>query len=732
MSRLIIVSNRLPVTLNRQAGELHYHPSAGGLATGLDSLSDDLPKVWVGWPGQEVTDPAEQAMVQRKLAGDNLVPVFLSAEEIQLYYEGFSNKTIWPHFHYFTQYTTYREDFWQTYREVNRKFAAALATIIQPDDLIWVHDYQLMLLPRMIRKEFPQAAIGFFLHIPFPSYEIFRILPWRRELLKGILGADLIGFHTFGYMRHFLSAAYRIGGYEHHFGKITVGLRQVSVDVFPMGIDYEKYAHPEVNLFAVDDSFKIQQLSGRGRKLILSIDRLDYTKGIPQRIRAFGHFLARYPQYRGKVSLILIVVPSRASVDQYQELKQQVDTLVGETNSAYGAFDWTPIQYLYRSLSIPELTTLYRVADLAMITPLRDGMNLIAKEFVASKEAVGSGVLILSEMAGAADELHEALLVNPQDVQGMAHAIFQGLEMNVKDQRWRLETMQERLRKFTVRYWANTYLNELKRLMEIRHKRKIRQLEDLAREELLTAYHRGGQRLIMLDYDGTLMAFHPDPQAVQPDTELLELLRTLHAQPGNRLVINSGRDQGTLDAWLGELGIELAAEHGAWMKKNGRWQRHPGLTTGWKKEIRPVLENIVERTPGSFIEEKDFSLAWHYRRIDRDLGEKRVREFRDVLRYLTANLDLQLLEGSKVVEIKNAGVSKGKVTQNWLQDTTWDFILAIGDDHTDEDIFEALPATAFSIKVGQDQSLARFHLRGVAEVRALLRELTVHNGEGKS
>lgn len=722
MPRLVIISNRLPITINREEdGELHYHPSAGGLATGLNSLDQSLERVWIGWPGQEVTVPEEQEEIRRDLAEQGLVPVFLTQNEISLYYEGFSNKTVWPHFHYFTQYTTYNDEYWEAYQEVNRKFADATIPLILPDDLVWVHDYQLMLLPQMIREAFPLVSIGFFLHIPFPSYEVFRVLPWREEILEGVLGADQIGFHTFDYMRHFLSASYRITGYEHNFGKLTVGNRLVNVDVFPMGIDYEKYAHPEIEQTDQDDSNTIIELA-KGRKLIISIDRLDYTKGIPNRLRTFEKFLKKYPEYHRKVSLVMVVVPSRANVDQYQELKEEVDMLVGNINGQYAKFDWTPVKYFYRSLGFHELITLYQEGDIALITPLRDGMNLVAKEYVACKEKSMDGVLILSEMAGASDELKDAIIVNPLDANGIVDALHSALIMPEGMRRKRLQSMQERLKKYNVRHWAATFFKEQKKLMEKQQDQQTHIMSAEEKAELLGAYRSAKKKLLILDYDGTLMGFHNDPQAVQPDEDLLNLLNQLATIDNTQVVVNSGRDRHTLQEWLGHLPIQFAAEHGVWVKKTADWKINSSLNNKWKKEIRPVLENLVERTPGSFIEEKDYSIAWHYRSIDRDLGEKRVREFRDVLLYLTHNLDLQVLEGNKVVEIKNAGVNKGKATELWLNAEDWDFIFAVGDDHTDEDIFNVLPDSAFTIKVGLDRSIANFSLPGVKEVRALLKE----------
>lgn len=724
MSRLVIISNRLPITITqKKGGELDYQPSAGGLATGLNSLSDSINRLWIGWPGIDIRSSEKKEKVRQDLDRHDLAPVFLSKKEIELYYEGFSNKTIWPHFHYFTQYTSYDEKYWEAYKAVNKKFAEVVVPMIREDDLVWVHDYQLMLLPNLIRQEFPELSIGFFLHIPFPSYEIFRILPWRKQILEGILGANLIGFHTFGYMRHFLSAAYRITGHENNFGHMKIENRLVNVDVFPMGIDYEKYAHPELDLLKENGAFKIKKLA-EGTKLIISIDRLDYSKGIPQRIKVFERFLDKYPQYIGKVTLVMVVVPSRANVEEYQDLKHTIDTLVGEVNGKFRTFDWAPIRYFYRSLNFEELTTLYKEAAIAMITPLRDGMNLVAKEYVASKEDSKKGVIILSEMAGSFSEMSEAIIVNPNDQNDIVEALRQAIEMNEKEQRWRLETMQKKLKKYTVQHWANTFMSEQKRLMEEQKKQRVYRLDGQKRKEVLDHYKKAGNKMIILDYDGTLMNFKSDPQAVVPEPEVLDILKKLHDKKGNKVILSSGRDRQTLEKWLGHLDIDMAAEHGVWVKKQGQWQVNPNLGAAWKPEVKEVLEDIVERTPGSFIEEKDYSLAWHYRLIDKELGAKRVREFRDVLRYLTANLDLQVLEGNKVVEIKNAGVNKGKAAMQWMNDNNWDFYLAIGDDHTDEDIFEALPKEAYTVKVGLDRTSARFNLTSVEEVRKFLHELT--------
>ena len=720
--RIIIVSNRLPITIDRKGGELIYYPSAGGLATGLNSLDDKIDKIWVGWAGKPIDDPDEQKVITDQFAKDQMVPIFLSQREVELFYEGFSNKTIWPHFHYFTQYTAYNPTTWEAYKKVNQNFADKIAEIIEEGDMVWIHDYQLMLVPGIIRSRFPDINMGFFLHIPFPSYEIFRTLPWRKEILSGILGADQIGFHTFGYMRHFLSSVYRISGYEHDFGKLFINNRGINVDAFPMGIDYDKYAFAEFPEMS-EEANSIREL-GKKLKLIISIDRLDYSKGIPQRIRAFEKLLRKNPQYLGKVKLVLIVVPSRSNVDQYQNLKIEIDELVGRINGEYGSISWSPIRYYYRSFSFQNLSVLYQTAHIALITPLRDGMNLVAKEFVASKDKSQQGVLVLSEMAGAASEMTEALIINPNDEANMVEALEKALEMPKEEQSYRLSEMQRKLKMYSVKHWANNFINQQLEIKKRQQRNRTKLLNDERMETLIQDYKSSGNRLLLLDYDGTLVGFKNDPNEAYPDEKLLNILRNLKSHPNTTVVIISGRDRYTLGEWLQDLGIELVSEHGVWLWKNGQWKLNEGVVATWKVDVLPLLENLVERTPGSFIEEKDYTLAWHYRRIDNELGANRVREIREQLVYLTANHNLQVLEGNKVVEIRNAGINKGKAASMWVNREHWDFILAIGDDHTDEDTFKAMPPKAYTIKVGLNQSEARFKVNSVDEARSLLESIS--------
>ncbi|MGB2805344.1 MAG: bifunctional alpha,alpha-trehalose-phosphate synthase (UDP-forming)/trehalose-phosphatase [Candidatus Zixiibacteriota bacterium] len=724
MERLLIVSNRLPVSVIKREGNLRFLPSAGGVATGLSSFYKSYSSRWIGWPGMtlENIDDEEKHQIEERLSAQGCHPVFLSKLMVDNYYYGFCNKTIWPLFHHFPLYTSYNKSFWETYKRVNQVFCDAVVELAQPGDVIWVHDFQLMLLPGLIREKLPEASIGFFLHIPFPSFEVFRLLPWRKEILEGLMGADLIGFHTNDYLLHFLDSVHRLLGHEHSFGRINAGNRVAKVDVFPMGIDYRRFASavedPEVR-----DAIRRFEKKLEGQKVILSIDRLDYTKGIPQRIQAFDLFLERNAQYKEKVTLILVVVPSRTGVEQYAQIKNRVDELVGKINGKQGNIGWMPIWYMYRSQPFHSLVALYNVADAALVTPMRDGMNLIAKEFLATKTD-GRGVLILSEMAGASKELGEAIVVNPNNQDEVAWAIKEALTMPEEEQVERNRIMQKRLNRYNVVRWGADFVDALSSVKKIQAQLAVRKLTEETQKKLITSYRQCDNSIIMLDYDGTLVPFAERPQKAKPDQGLLDTLDSLCKDQKNEVVLISGRDKDTLDRWFGGRGLNLIAEHGVWIKDRGTdWQTVEPLRDDWKEQMRPVLEWYEDRTPGSFIEEKDFSLVWHYRKADTELASIRARELKDELLQLTANLNLGILEGSKVIEIKSVGIDKGRAALHWLSRKAWDFILAIGDDWTDEDLFAALPESAYSIKVGVSPSKAKFNLDSVQEVRALIHRL---------
>jgi trehalose 6-phosphate synthase/phosphatase len=642
---------------------------------------------------------------------------------MERYYQGFCNKTIWPLFHYFPRRTVYETSFWNTYRQVNESFCDEVMKIAKPSDRIWVHDYQLMLLPQLLKERLPNSEIGFFLHIPWPSFDLFRLLPWREEILHGLLGADLIGFHTYDYVRHFLSSVTRIIGLERTLSNVSIDNRVVKVDAFPMGIDYEKYSRAIEDPNVVKEANKIRRRVGE-RKIILSIDRLDYSKGIIERLEAFDLFLSRNPQYRGKVTLIIVAVPTRTNVVDYKTLRNRLEQLVGRINGEYGTMGYIPVWYLYRSLPFKELTALYNVSDIALVTPLIDGMNLIAKEFIAAKTDK-PGVLIISEMTGAARELGEALVVNSCNKDAIAKAIKEALEMPQLEQIERNKIMQERLRRYNISRWSKDFLYALTEIKETQKELSARRLSESIIEQLTLDYRKSSKCLFLLDYDGTLVGFKGKPAEAGPDKEILTLLRSLSKNPKNMVVVISGRDKTTLEDWLGNLGAVLVAEHGGWIRRDSKkWQSAQPLEAKWKDTIRPILELYADRTPSSIVEEKNFSLVWHYRRADPELAYLRVQELKSALLNLTENLEIGVFEGKKILEVKSMIVTKGRAAETWIAQKKYDFILAAGDDYTDEEMFGALPEHAYSIKVGFAASKARFNVDSVKEIRLLLKKLT--------
>ncbi|MDD5139291.1 MAG: bifunctional alpha,alpha-trehalose-phosphate synthase (UDP-forming)/trehalose-phosphatase [Verrucomicrobiales bacterium] len=731
--RLVVVSNRLPFTVSFQEGLPQFKPSAGGLTTGLWSYLDrktldgtERPDyLWMGWPGASV--PPEHEAAVRTYAEQQFKssPVFLPEESMEKFYLGFCNKTIWPLFHYFSMLTHYEEENWQEYRNVNRAFGEAVVNALRPDDVLWIHDYHLMLLPRLVREKFPEMSIGFFLHIPFPSWEIFRMLPrpWREEIIEGLLGSSVVGFHTHDYVRYFLTSVLRTSGYEHQLGNLALRDRAVEVDTFPMGVEFDRFAQAAASK---ETGLRVEELRQKcvGQKVIFSVDRLDYTKGLINRLRGYELFLKNNPHWHGKVVFIISVAPSRIGVDSYQAMKLELEQTVGRIVGDFGNVHWTPLVYQFRNLTFEEIVPLYRLCDVALITPLRDGMNLVAKEFIASRPDQ-AGVLILSEMAGAAKEMGEAIIINPFHREDFAKALEQALTMPVEEQIRRNQLLQDRLRRYNVVRWADDFVQALVATQKTEAARRARLLTGKAYSGVIQQYRSATRRALLLDYDGTLVPFSAEPKLARPDPELMELLTALGSDPANQVAIISGRPRRTLEEWVGNLPISLIAEHGVWLRNKGEdWRMLKPMTADWKERVRPILLLYVDRLPGALLEEKEFSLAWHFRRADPEQASMRAKELLDDLAGYTRNIDVQVFEGNKVIEIRNSGVNKGSAGLEWLKQYTPDFILGIGDDWTDEDLFRTLPPSAFSVRVGVASTAARYYLSGPAAVRKMLRELS--------
>ncbi|RKH85692.1 bifunctional alpha,alpha-trehalose-phosphate synthase (UDP-forming)/trehalose-phosphatase [Corallococcus sp. AB045] len=720
MARLLLVSNRLPVTVKTEKDSVSVVRSAGGLATGLSRPHERSGGMWIGWPGDvsRLTD-AQRAQVEKQLADLRCVPLYLSASEVSRFYEGYSNRVLWPLCHYMLDRVPRQDRDWDAYRKANERFADLAAKHYQPGDTIWVHDYQLMLVPGMLRQRLPQARIGYFHHIPFPSSEIFSTLPRRGELLKGLLGADLIGFHAVSYVRHFSGTLLRHLGLDTDIDRVLFQGREVRVGAFPMGIDataFETLAREP----AVLDEVKTLQERARGERLLVGIDRLDYTKGIPRRLLAVQRVLERQPSLRGRLRFIQVAVPSRTQVQAYAEYRETVDEIVGRINGLYGTVHSTPVHYLYRSLNEKQLVSLYRGADVMLVTPVRDGMNLVAKEFCAARPDE-DGVLVLSEFAGAASEMRDALLVNPYDVEGMADAIEQALEMPGPERQARMRSLRAGVKTRDVHWWVASFLDRLQGLASVEEKPP---LPDgmLAVDKLKGP----GRKVLFLDYDGTLVGFASLPELAAPDPELMTLLKELCARPDLSVHIVSGRPRDTLDAWFGELPVGLHAEHGLWsrMRRGQPWQALPGVSFEWKPKVKPVLDAFAARVTGSFVEEKTASLAWHYRKVDAEFGALQARELRLLLFEKFSQEPMHILPGDRVVEVRPRGVNKGRVVPEVLKEESPDVrVVAMGDDVTDEDLFAAVPPGSITVHAGNKHTRAAYRVEGPPEVRRFLKAL---------
>ena len=725
--RLIIVSNRLPVVVQLDRSKVTVTPSSGGLATGMRGPHERSGGLWLGWPGDVGSvDEKARAEIDAKLAELNTVPLYLSAEEVERYYEGFSNGTIWPLFHYLLDRVTLDEKSWDTYKRVNERFADLVAARYRAGDSIWIHDYQLVLLPALLRARLPDAAIGFFLHIPFPASDVFRTLPWREEILRGMLGADLIGFHAVSYLQHFSSSLLRLLGLDTRVNRVEIDSRDVRLGVFPMGIDSQSFDTLARSSDVIHEAEVIRR-EAAGQRVILAVDRLDYTKGIRFRLRAIERLLEREPALRERVRFIQLAVPSRTNIDAYASLRSTVEEAVGHINGRFGTTSWLPIHYLYRSVEPHDLVALYRAADVALVTPLRDGMNLVAKEFVASRPD-GDGVLVLSEFAGAAEELDGAILVNPYDFEGMSTAIHAALTTSEGERRSRMSTLRERVMVHDVHRWSESFLEALGD--EVRA-RGARWRQDSTSDTLAAASNllrRAPSLRVLLDYDGTLTPFARTPDGAAPDATLRKLIRDLAARPRTRVCIVSGRTRESLERWFGECDIGLAAEHGYWTRKDpsAPWRAATQLSTEWKHSVRPTLDEFAERTPGAFVEEKGGSIAWHFRRADREFGSRQANELHLWLAAAASSLPVEVVRVDKVLEVRTLGLDKGRVAREWIRGVSGDTLtLAMGDDRTDEEMFAALGPSGISIHVGPGHSAARYRIPDSAMAQRFLRSLLV-------
>lgn len=723
MPQILLVSNRLPVTVKKIDGKLIFETSMGGVATGLASFVSSRKNKWIGWPGISTEDltTADQRKIITELAKRNCVPVFLSRRQMEDFYNGYSNSLLWPLFHNLPMAAA--EIRWsKAYKGVNAAFSEAVLKVAASKSNIWIQDYQLMLLPKLLRAGKPTLHIGFFLHIPFPEPKAFAKLPEAELLLRGMLGADLIGFHTKSYATNFTRTVEQFDLGLGSDDQLILPDRTIRVTNFPMGIDYEKFKAAR-KLPAVKAEVKALKQKYKGQKIIAGVDRLDITKGFVERLVAFREFLRQYPQEIGRVVFVLVGAPSRGEIEAYQKLSRKVDGLVAEINKEFGTLKWQPVHYNNQGLNFEAVTALFQIADIAFVAPLRDGMNLVAKEYIASKKK--HGVLILSDTAGAAQELQDALLVNHKKPASLVAALDQALHMRRREMKNRFRRMNKHLSSHTVHTWASDFMSTLQKPVPGTPQLLTRAMSPKLQIMLHARYLQAHKRLLLLDYDGTLVPFTGDYASSKAPKALLQLLTKLTADPANTVVLVSGRSADDLSDRFGGLQINLVAEHGAMTKLAGQahWKTLTRAESRWKRQILPILRKYASLTPLAGVEEKPHSLVWHYRQSPAYYAQKNVVILKRVLKPILKTFGLAMFQGNKILEIKDPTINKGIAANKWFS-KDHDFVLAIGDDYTDEDMFAALPATCYTIKVRKGRTVARYRLKDDIAVGKLLKVLT--------
>jgi len=717
---LIVASNRLPFTLQRSRSGLERVPSPGGLVSALEPVLRARGGTWVGWPGialepDEVCDAGDEPYRVR--------PVELSETEIARYYHGFSNRTLWPLFHSMAGHARFDRLDYQSYERVNARFAAATVEEAGDAGLVWIHDYQLMLAPQGIREQLKDARLAFFLHIPFPPYDIFRLLPWDRELLRGILGCDLIGFHVRGYALNFLDCVERRLGarVDREHMLIEHGDRVVEVGAFPIGIEFELF----------DELARTAERPERpGRSSIatvLGVDRLDYTKGIPERIAAFERLLELHPEHRERVVLLQVAVPSRSQVAEYRALKREIDELVGQVNGRFATDTWSPIRYLYRSLPHERLAGIYRDADVGLVTPLRDGMNLVAKEFVAS-QVDDPGVLILSSLAGAAETMRESLLVNPYDIDRTAEAIHRALTMDGTERRSRMAALRRREKRDDVHNWVRSFLDRAATSRATLHPIGP---EDF--ELWLGPYLTRPRLALFLDYDGTLCELVDHPSQAVLDPAIREAVERCATRPDTDVAIVSGRALEGVRHLAGIPGITYAGNHGLEISGGGIPDFVHEDLIHYAERTRALVKQLAEvAVDGAWTEVKGPTLTFHYREV----APGRRPPLIERARSLITQAGFQARDAHCAVEARPPiGWDKGRAVLSILRaryGLSWSErvrVIYVGDDATDEDAFRFLAGLAVTFRVGpaDTETSASRRLPDVKSVLRLLQWLATRS-----
>ena len=726
MGRWIIVSNRLPFSYNAQTNKLI--PSSGGLVTAIRGIKTTEPIVWVG----SIPDNIPRSLLQNT----NEKTVCYSSARIpeklyEQYYNGFCNDVLWPILHYESELVRFNPQMWESYIKVNQIFSDHICKIAKKDDVLWIHDFHLFLVPKMIKKQRPDLKIGFFLHVPFPSSEIYRQLPCREEIVDSLIYADLIGFHDFSYLRHFGSCVYNLLGIHSSLLEIRKAGHICKLGVYPVSIDTEEL-HRLGNDSKTKKNIKHYNLNLNDKGYILGVDRLDYTKGIVYKLKAYQQLLEDHPELIGKIQLIQVAVPSRTQVKEYVALRHEVEKLIGEINGKYSTLNYIPIHYIFQSIKTHELMALYRSSEVLFITSKRDGMNLVCLEYIAAQSERRPGVVVLSEFTGAASTLGHALLINPYNIQKTSETLFNAITMSLEERKFRHHIMYNYLKGYTATDWANSFVNHLINKQTPLRQDAINLSESNAIKTLQKKLHPH-KKIIFLDYDGTLVPIKQRPEQAILDSKTKKALAIISSQKDTEVVIVSGRPVNFLQQQLKGIPLYFAGEHGGKFYDYHHKKWHNLVTTNkyqWYQQALNIITTYAKRTPNSFIEKKNFAITWHYRNSPTDFAQFQARKLVIDLEASLHNLPVSVITGKKVVEVKALEANKGYFA-NWFYERYVnhnEMIMAIGDDRTDEDMFETLNKRGITIKVGdKENSIATHLIDEQSQVLSILKEvLSVH------
>ncbi|KAI8982541.1 glycosyltransferase family 20-domain-containing protein [Pilobolus umbonatus] len=753
--RIIHVTHQLPFSVSHDHKEDErltwtFTPRQGHAAmyAGMFSLNDEWETVCIGWTGNiqershltsedinkydidgsSLSDTEKEAM-KTQLKSNNCIPLLLDSDSVSGHYYGYCKTLLWPLFNYliWNDATDGRiEKYqWEKYVEVNNRYADLVVENYQEDDIIWIHDYHLLLLPDILRQRLPKARIGLFVHSPFPSSEIFRCLPKRQEILKGMLGANLVGFQTYANSRHFISTSTRVLGYESTPDGVEYEDHFCHVGTFPIGIDVEAVDSIRKSADVVPKINAIGEMYS-DKKIIVGRDKLDLVQGVLQKLAAFEKFLMDYPQWQNKVVLIQVTDSSNSENNSKHEHK--VSEMVAHINGTYGSLEFTPVHHYHHQIETDEYYALLSSADAALITAMRDGMNTSSLEYVMCQQEK-HGSLILSELTGTAGSMSSALLVNPWDYSAVAKAIHEALLMSEEEKLQRHEQLLAHVKSNTTSFWAHSFIRMLVRACLLSEQSK--NTPKLKMDYLIDKYHKATKRLLCFDYDGTLTPIQKTPMAAVPPEDMLVYLQKLCEDPRNEVWIISGRDENTLTNWLGHIeNLGMSAEHGSFMRYPGtsKWiNLTEHFDMSWKNDVLEIFTYYTERTTGSFIEHKRCALTWHYRMADPDYGPFQAKECQNHLEQaILSKLPVEVLVGKKNLEVRPSAVNKGEILKKLIVSNgdPFDFVMCCGDDRTDEDMFKILKKAdfneeqSFSVMIGPEdrQTQAVWYLPTVQQL----------------